>query len=456
MRKKLVWVLVSGIVAGGARSARSQEPPPPVAPSLPGEEGELGAGLQEQIDELRRQMRQKEEDQRQSAPRLTTNGYVDFGFFVPNGNGGVGWLRDVGNLQLPEYQGFAWTFLGDILATTINTRGEAADMGDAPGIDRFDSVDSGGAAGFIVNEMNLRLGYQLADSAIMRTSVNFVPRSARQDFALGDFLDVDQAELEYVVTSDGNTSIFVGKTMPVFGIEYKERKSDQRFGITPSLMHRYTAGPQLGLKARSKLFNEWLILAGAVTNNSSVTEQFHFYREIDSNNGKTLSGRLAVSVPIGSFIGALAGDKLELGLSGEWGPQDVATDNEGALSFVGLDLQYIGANFALKAQVMRGEAPGDESGRVWKLDLRESGYVEVNWQFLPFIGILARAELRDALVTLGMDRAYVTNELRVTGGLRFVFNRNIVVKAEYLHNREQGGIRQFDNDVFTSSLVMAF
>ncbi len=79
----------------------------------------------------------------------------------------------------------------------------------------------------------------------MRASVNFVPRTG-SDFALGDFIEADQAELEYCRPADGKTSIFIGKTMPVFGIEYKERRSDQRFGITPSLVGRYTDGPQLG------------------------------------------------------------------------------------------------------------------------------------------------------------------------------------------------------------------
>ena len=46
--------------------------------------------------------------------------------------------------------------------------------------------------------------------------------------------------------------------------------------------------------------------------------------------------------------------------------------------------------------------------------------------------------------------------MRFTGGLRFVFNPHIIVKAEYLHNREYGGIAEFDNDIFTSSLVLAF
>ena len=37
------------------------------------------------------------------------------------------------------------------------------------------------------------------------------------------------------------------------GIEYRERKASQRFGITPTLIARYTTGTPLGLKVRSKL-----------------------------------------------------------------------------------------------------------------------------------------------------------------------------------------------------------
>ena len=33
---------------------------------------------------------------------------------------------------------------------------------------------------------------------------------------------------------------------------------------------------------------------------------------------------------------------------------------------------------------------------------------------------------------------------------------HIVAKAEYLHNQEYAGINEFLNDVFTSSLVLAF
>ena len=454
-------------LGAAAGQARAQAPggAEDLAPSLPGPEESAPADpvedLQQQIDELRQQLRTKEEEQLRNAPRLFINGYLDFGFFAPLGNDGVGWYRDFGNQQFPQYADgispdYAWTFLGDILSTPVNTRGEPADLGDAPGVSRFDGINANGAGGFLVNEVNLRLGYRLADRVLLRTSVNFVPRSARQAFSLGDFMDVDIAEMEYIVTDDGNTSIFVGKTLPVFGIEYKEFKSDERFGITPSLMHRYTSGPQLGVKARSKLFDEWVILAAAISNNSSTTEPFHFKSEIDQNWGKTFSGRAALSVPLGQMAEVLGADRLELGLSGIWGPQDWATNNRGKMRFWGVDLQYLGTNFTFKGQFMRGKAPGRAAEGVWMLDLDNSGYLEATWMFLPNLGVLGRAALRDAIVALAADRIYITKTMQFTGGVRVVFNEHIALKAEYLHNLEYDGVEAFDNDIATSSLVLSF
>jgi hypothetical protein len=427
------------------------------APSLP----DSGGGteeedLQQQIDDLREKLKQSQEAQKEVSP-LSINGYVDFGYFYPLGNKGVGWIRDTGNRTFPMYSNYAWVFLGDILGSPINSRGEAASLGQAPGVDRFDSVDSNGAPGFIANEINLRITYQLAERALLRTSVNFAPRSPKQDFALGDFFDADLAELEYVVTDDGKTSIFVGKTLPVFGIEYKERKSDQRFGVTPTLVHRYTSESQLGLKLRTKLLRDVLIFAGSVTNNSSSAEQFHFHSEIDRNSGKFLNGRLALSLPIGKMARAFEGHRLEIGGSYEWGPQDRATDNGGKLWFAGVDLQYLSANFGLKGQWMKGKAPGRAEDGAWLLDLHSSGYLELDWQLHPYVGIMGRAEQRDAVVILDPNlRVYVTKQRRYTGGLRVVFNPHIVLKLEYYKNVEYGGLPAIDNDMFTSSLVLAY
>jgi len=411
--------------------------------------------MQQEIAELKERMAQSEQERLKSVSALSFSGYVDFGYFAPIGNDGVGWIRDAGNASFPQYSNYSWVFLGDILATAVNSRGEVASLGNAPGINRFDSVASAGAGGFIVNEVNLRPRYQLADNAIMRASIDFVPRTG-SDFALGDFIDVDQAELEYLPTKDGKTSIFIGKMMPIFGIAYKERKSDQRFGITPSLVDRYTTGSQLGVKVRSKLLNDWLILAGAVTNGSSTTEQFHFYSEIDQNWGKTLNGRAAISIPVGQLF--RNDDKLEIGLSGEWGPQDRATDDNGKIWFEGLDLQYLNANFAFKAQLMRGGAPGlpDAAQGVYGLQLHPSGYAELDWQVLPQFGFMFRTALRNAIVTLGTDRIYITKEIQYTAGARVVFNPHIVAKVEYVHNQEYDGVPSFLDDIFTSSLVLAF
>lgn len=454
--------------SAGPVSAQAPEPP-----SLPGGDVEEPEPppldpLQAQMQELTERLKAMEDAQvKRAASPLTLNGYVDFGFFVPIGNHGQGYVEDLAQTQFPEYRGkYGWTFLGDILATTVNSRGEVADLGQAAGLirPRFDSIHSNGAAGFIANEVNMRLGYALTERAILRTSINFVPRSGT-DFALGDFMDVDQAEMEYVVTEDGNTSVWAGKILPVFGIEYKERKSDQRFGITPSLIQRYTSGPQLGVKVRSKLLNEWVIVAASATNNTSGTEQFHFQSEIDKNNGKTLNGRLALNIPIGDFVGPLAGHHLELGASGEWGPQDWATDSSGKAWFAGLDLQYLSANFMLKAQAIRGKVPGadtdslcraDPTSCAWHLDLRTSGYVELDYMIFGFLGVMGRVEMRDAFVSLGMNRAYLTKGYRLTGGVRAVFSPHIILKAEYLWNREFGGIAEFQNDIFTSSLVLAY
>jgi len=175
--------------------------------------------LEEQIAQLNAQQRQSEEARLKEPSALSIHGYIDFGFFVPNGNNGVGYIRDAGNEQFPSYEEFAWVFLGDILGSTVNSRGEAADLGDAAGIERFDSINSDGAPGFIVNEFNLRLEYALTENAIARASVNVMPRTGKQDFSIGDFLEMDIAELEYVLPWDGKTSIFVGKMLPVFGIE---------------------------------------------------------------------------------------------------------------------------------------------------------------------------------------------------------------------------------------------
>jgi hypothetical protein len=392
------------------------------------------------------QIRQNEQLVANSRQVLTFGGYIDFGFFVPQGNG-AGYVQDYGHTLYPSYAGTSWVFLGDILAPAVNSRGEVADLGDAPGVDRFDSIHSRGAPGFIVNELNLRLRATPAPNAIISASVNFTPRTG-SNFSLGDVFDVDIAQLEWLPTESQRTSVFAGKMESVLGIEYRDRKSDHRFGITPSLIARYTTGTALGLKVRTKFGSQdQVVVAAAVTNGSNTTEQFHFYDEIDSNAGKTGSARLAVRpFPI----------NLELGVSGSYGAQDRTTSNAHAMWFYGADLIADVGPLAVKAQWLKGHSPGDPVQEAYGLDLKGGGYLELDAMLTGSFGVLGRAEYRDAVVVLGTERAYITKSYRLTGGVRWVITRWATLKAEYLYNGEYGGIPQIANDVFTSSLVLSY
>jgi hypothetical protein len=380
-------------------------------------------------------------------PVLQLGGYIDLGFFGPTGDGS-GYVQDYGHTLFPGESGYGWVFLGDILAPAINSRGEVADLGSAPGVDRFDSIHSGGAPGFIVNEVNLTLRATIARNALATASVNFAPRTG-SNFALGDTTDVDIAQIEWLPTDSQRTSIFAGKIESVLGIEYRDRKAVRHFGITPSLVARYTTGPALGIKARTKLgSNDWLILAAAITNGSNTIEQWHFYNEIDTNAAKTGSARVSVAPPL-RF-------PLEVGLSGSYGAQDRSHFNDGIMWFLGPDLIAHVGGLDIKAQWLTGRSPGNAVEDVYGLRLHGAGYIEGDWMIDSTFGLIGRAEYRDARVWLGTERLYLTKVWRATVGGRVVLNEHAVVKGEYLHNGEYGGLPQVLDDVFTSSLVLSY
>jgi hypothetical protein len=400
------------------------------------------------LEDLRARLQQAETLILGNAPAINWSGYIDVGFFVPQGNG-AGYTQDFGHAMFPEYAGrFGWLFVGDMLAPAVNGRGEPADLGDAAGVDRFDSINSRGAAGFILNEANFALNSSLTPTALVTVSFNLVPRTGN-DFRLGDVFDLDLAQIEWLPTSSQQTSIFVGKTESVVGIEYRDRKASRRFGVTPSLLARYTTGTALGLKVRSKFGQEeWLVLAAALTNGSNTTEAFHFYDETDSNAGKTASGRISVRLPLPAW--------LELGVSGSYGAQDRSLSSKKALWFFGPDLIGHLGSLDLKAQWLTGGSPGDEINGVYGLDLHGGGYLEGDYMFGPSLGALARIEYRNALVWLGSERAYLTKSWRATLGLRWVWSERATIRAEYLRNGEYGGVPGIANDIFTSSLVLSY
>jgi hypothetical protein len=382
-------------------------------------------------------------------PALQLGGYIDIGFFVPGGDGS-GYVQDFGHALRRNESRYGWVFLGDILAPAVNSRGEVADLGSAPGVDRFDSIHSRGAPGFIANEVNLTMRASISPSAVATASVNFAPRTG-SNFSLGDTTDVDLAQVEWMPTDSQRTSLFVGKMESVLGVEYRDRKATRRLGITPSLLARYTTGTALGLKVRSKLgANDWLILAAALTNGSNTVEQWHFYDELDSNAAKTGSARVSVAPPLPVPF------ELEVGVSGSCGAQDRSRFNDGLMWFVGPDLLAHAGAVDVKGQWLTGRAPGNQLEDVYGLHLAGAGYLEADWTISATVALMGRAEYRDARVWLGTERLYLTKVWRATAALRLVFNEHATVKAEYLHNGEYGGLPGVRDDVFTSSLVLAY
>jgi hypothetical protein len=92
----------------------------------------------------------------------------------------------------------------------------------------------------------------------------------------------------------------------------------------------------------------------------------------------------------------------------------------------------------------------------YALDLKSGGYVETDVMLTPVVGLLGRAEFRDAEVTEGMERLYITKNWRATGGLRLTLNANAIIKGEYLHNASFGGVPGIPDDVVTTSAVIGF
>jgi hypothetical protein len=459
----LLVVVVLGLLLAPLGSARAETAAPPPAPTQDQiDDGDVdvvepddGAGdsVEQRLADLERRLADMQDVAARRRPIVTVGGYVDFGFFAVGGDGS-GVVQDLGpNRYFPADAGrYAWVFLGDLLAPAVNSRGEPADLGNLPGVSRYDSIHSRGAPSFIVNEVNLTLNAAVGDNALATASLDFMPRSGI-NFNLGDVFEVDIAQVEWMVGQERRTSLFAGKMDSVIGIEYRDRKAIQRFGITPSLIARYTTGTPLGVKFRTKVGDgDWLIVAGAVTNGSSTIEMFHFYDEIDTNAGKTVSGRIALA----------PWRRLELGVSGEYGPQDHALDSANPLWFVGGDLQAHLGRLELKAEGLIGRGTGetlavyDPDHDLYGLRLRFGGYLEGDLMLTPRLGVIGRAEMRDARVWLGTDRLYITKVWRATGGLRYVANEHVIVKAEYLHNGEYGGLPQIRDDVFTSSLILAF
>jgi hypothetical protein len=383
------------------------------------------------------------------------SGYLDVGFFATTGDG-AGTRTDIGNVYFPQYAGAvpgSWVFMGDPLSTTVNARGEPADTGESRAV-TFDPIDSRGKSTFLVNALNLGLLVGLGDTASLFGSVDFVPRgrdvSNPMGLFLGDYLDVKLAYAEWrPALEQVSLAIQVGKFDSVLGREYRALESPDRTSVTPSLICRYICGRPIGVKARAKILGDALVLNVAVTNGGHGIEGFPFSDETDTNQVKTVAGRLSY----------LVGKRIDLGVSGAIGAQDLQPDDGVRQWHIGGDLHADWKDLELTAELVHGRADGKTADNACDLApcIHYTGaYGLVSYRLSNVLEPYARVDWRDAVHRSGASFVYISQLVRATAGVRAELGAHVILKAEGTHDRELGRIPQFPNDVLTTSLVVKY
>ena len=443
----------------GSGSAEPAPPPPPPAPDPKLQELEQRLQkAEERIDQLeddKSYLEDKVKDLLPIAGRIS--GYVDLGFFGTTGNG-AGTREDLINSYFPEYASTvpgSWVFMGDPLSTAVNSRGEPADTGQSRAV-TFDPIHSGGHPTFIVNEINMQLFAAIGDTAQINASVGFVPRSRDvsnpNGLFLGDFLDVKLAYGEWRPKIDAfSLTLQAGKFDSVLGYEYRALESPDRIGITPSLICRYTCGHPVGVKARARFFDDLLIANVAVTNGSHFMEQFDFSDETDTNDFKTVAGRLS----------SLIAHKVEVGVSGAFGAQDWQDSNSVYQWHYGADVHVEWKDLEATAEIVQGRAEGKTSMGGVHCDVAAclhytGAYGLLAYRATNLLIPYARVDWRDAMHQSGASFVYISDLMRATLGLRMEIGTRVIVKVEATKNQELGRIPQFPDDVITSSLILKY
>src|SRR5262249_1155269 len=121
----LALLMAAPVRAEDKSQAEDDEPDAPSlpdAPPTPTQDPEGIDGLRDKMTQLEERLKQKEE---LSTPPFFVNlqGYIDFGGFVPSGDGS-GIIQDFGNKYVPGLAGkYGWVFIGDLLAPAVNSRG---------------------------------------------------------------------------------------------------------------------------------------------------------------------------------------------------------------------------------------------------------------------------------------------------------------------------------------------
>jgi hypothetical protein len=328
----------------------------------------------------------------------------------------------------------------------VNSQGDSADLGlGITSLDRYDPIASGGRPTFLVNRFSHGIGVDRGEQLGLRARLNFEPRSGNLGRP-GDLISVDTVYLVWRPLKHADLKLYAGRLESGFGREYRYRHAPARVGITPSIVSRYLVGLQTGIRARGT-YRRWLGYSVALTNGGTTTERFgHLSNDLDTNGVPTATVR----------IGALTRRpvRLEVGVSGQIGPQDGQPDPTIVGWQVGVDGRLDSGPLVVQVEGVISHQPGSEDTTIERLDAR-GGYIETQLWARPELAFLGRVDWRDAEL-LADPNLYVSDVLRVTGGASVHVGHDLAIKAEYLHLAELRPGTSILDDVFTTSLVFGY
>jgi hypothetical protein len=440
--------------------ARAQQPKPPAKPAvtppapLPPPAADVRVVEVEEISENDTEGYTPPVEGAGAPSPVVLGGYVDVGYANAQGNGTS---FPPGDTRLPADYGV------DPFATAVNSRGDVAST-DSNGLFTNGflprSMGIGGRGSFLLNAGVFDLKYTAPGAPLMVfTRLAVLPRFTEA----GDVTRVllEQAFGRIVPLDSVELAVSVGKFDSVFGIEYLDNQSNIRTGVTPSLIARYTTGQSVGAKVfyRLQLAPLWsaISLNAAATNSGTFVEALQT-PDISLTGTPVGSARLGYELNLPTF-------QLKLGASGMYGPRNDQDDWGAIQRALGLDLRVAVAGVYLNAEAIdvREDAGGPKtnSGGAFLLAsaFRARGfYAQLAWALALDLGPLrkltpyARYEMRHAtfegFTPLTVDR--------FTAGLRVDVWDSLIVKAEYLVNRELAGSPEVANNVGTASVVYSW
>ena len=385
---------------------------------------------------------------------LSIDGYIDVGFAKAQGDG---------TSFAPNDQSIPADYGVDTFAPAVNSRGDVASTNsNGRFVNGFlpRSAGIGGNASFLLNTLDLDLKYAPASAPLMVFSrVQFLPRFTGS----GDDtrVYVEQAFGRLVPFDSQELAISAGKFDSVFGIEYLDNEANIRTGVTPSLVARYTTGQSIG----AKLFYRLQIqpLQSAVSLNASATNSGNFVESLQPPDA-SLTGEPVGAGRLGYELNT-PGIQAKLGASGLIGPRNDQAFQAAHQKAYGFDLRVAVAGVYLNAEyvhVDEGEG-GPKTTSLGNFPISSTfnargGYVQLAYALPLSVGALHK------LTVYGRyDRRHAWFEGftpitvdRFTGGVRIDLWEAIILKAEYLDNRELAGAPTVANNVFTSSLVYSW